>query len=264
MTGKDPIENRMKNLLDADKSPVGIFSVLGGATTAEALCMTGVDYIIFDTEHGPYDVEHTAMLLRTAELYGITGVVRVKDSSRGSILKMLDIGASGIIIPQVHSLEEVKQIVEYGKYYPIGRRGMSFGRRTGFGEQPFASGDIQDYFDTCNRQTLLIPQCETVGCLEAIEEIMALDGIDGIFVGPYDLSMDMGIAKQFDHPDFLAALERIKKAARDAGKFSLIYCADAALARQRLKEGFDGVAVGNDVNFFINSVKNMVHTMHQG
>ena len=252
------MENRMKNLMDANKAPVGIFSVLGGATTAEALCLTGIDYIIFDTEHGPYDVEHTAMLLRTAELHGVTGVVRVKDSTRSSILKMLDIGASAIIIPQVQNLEEVKNIVEYGKYYPVGRRGMSFGRRTGFGELDFASGNIQNYFDTCNRQTLLIPQCETVGCLEQIEDIMALDGVDGIFVGPYDLSMTMGIAKQFEHPDFLAALERIKNAARSNHKFAIIYCADAQLGHQRLQEGFDSVAVGNDVNFFIDAVKDMV------
>lgn len=263
MAVRDPMENRMKNLMDVGNNPVGIFSVLSGANPAEALCMTGVDYIIFDTEHGPYDVEHAALLLRIAELHGVTGVVRVKDSTRGSILKMLDIGASGIIIPQVQSLEEVKGIVEYGKYYPIGRRGMSFGRRTGFGEQPFAAGDIQDYFDTCNRQTLLIPQCETLGCLEQIEEIMAVDGIDGIFVGPYDLSMCMGIAKQFDHPDFLAALERIKKAARDNNKFTMIYCADAELGARRIQEGFDSVAVGNDVNFLIDSVKDMVHAMHK-
>lgn len=263
MAARDPMENRMKNLLDAGKAPIGIFSVLGGPITAEALCMTGVDYIIFDTEHAPHDVDHAAMQLRTAELHGVTGIVRVIDSSRRSILKMLDIGASGIIIPQVQSLEEVKNIVEYGKYYPVGRRGMSYGRRTGFGEQPFAKGDIQDYFEICNRQTLLIPQCETVGCLEEIEEIMALDGVDGIFVGPYDLSITMGIAKQFEHPDFLAALERIKKAARDNGKFTIIYCGDAPLGRRRLEEGFDSVAVGNDVNFFIDSVKDMVHTMHE-
>lgn len=257
------MKNLLKDKIEAGAAPVGVFSVLGGINAAEALSLTGVDYIIFDTEHGPYDVEHAVLLLRAAELHDTTALVRVKDSSRASVLKMLDIGAAGIIIPQVQTLEEVKSIVESGKYYPVGRRGMSFARGAGYGEYEYAKGEIQDYFDTCNRQSLLIPQCETVGCLEQIEEIMQLDGVDGVFVGPYDLSMTMGIARQFDHPDFLAALERIKKAARDAGKFTIIYCADAALGRQRLQEGFDSVAVGNDVNFFIDSVKAMVAAMHK-
>ena len=258
MSVRAAMDNLLKDKLYAQKGPVGIFSALGDINAAEALSLTGVDYIIFDTEHGPYDVEHVAMLLRAVELHDTTAVVRVKDCSRASVLKMLDIGAAGIIIPQIQNVAEINSIVEYGKYYPVGRRGMSFARGAGFGEYEYAKGKIQDYFDTCNCQSLLIPQCETLGCLEHIEEIAQIEGVDGIFVGPYDLSMCMGIAQQFDHPDFLAALERIKKAARDAHKFTMIYCADAALGRQRLQEGFDSVAVGNDINFYIDAVKAMV------
>ena len=90
-----------------------------------------------------------------------------------------------------------------------------------YGYLEHAKGDINDYFATCNRETLLIPQCETKGCLENIEEIAKVDGIDGIFVGPYDLSVAMGIPTQFDKPEFKAALERILKAVKDAVNLQL-------------------------------------------
>ena len=237
----------MKNLLREKimngVKTVGTFFEAGNASVAEALALTDLDYMLIDTEHGPF--------------------VRVKDSNRNSILKMLDIGAGGLIIPQVHSIEEIKKIVEYGKYFPVGQRGVAFARGAGYGYLEHAKGDINDYFATCNRETLLIPQCETMGCLENIEEIAKVDGIDGIFVGPYDLSVAMGIPTQFDKPEFKAALERILKAVKDAGKFTIIYCADFNVANTRLKQGFDSVTVGQDVNFYIDAINAMVHSIER-
>ena len=157
----------MKNLLrekimNGEKT-VGTFFEAGNASVAEALALTDLDYMLIDTEHGPFDVESVMLMLRGAELHGTTALVRVKDSNRNSILKMLDIGAGGLIIPQVHSLEEIKKIVEYGKYFPVGQRGVAFARGAGYGYLEHAKGDINDYFATCNRETLLIPQCETKG-----------------------------------------------------------------------------------------------------
>lgn len=257
----------MKNLLrekimNGEKT-VGTFFEAGNASVAEALALTDLDYMLIDTEHGPFDVESVMLMLRGAELHGTTALVRVKDSNRNSILKMLDIGAGGLIIPQVHSLEEIKKIVEYGKYFPVGQRGVAFARGAGYGYLEHAKGDINDYFATCNRETLLIPQCETKGCLENIEEIAKVDGIDGIFVGPYDLSVAMGIPTQFDKPEFKAALERILKAVKDAGKFTIIYCADFNVANTRLKQGFDSVTVGQDVNFYIDTINEMVHSIEK-
>ena len=117
--------------------------------------------------------------------------------------------------------------MEYGKYFPVGQRGVAFARGAGYGYLEHAKGDINDYFATCNRETLLIPQCETKGCLENIEEIAKVDGIDGIFVGPYDLSVAMGIPTQFD------------------------------------KQGFDSVTVGQDVNFYIDAINEMVHSIEK-
>lgn len=257
----------MKNLLREKiangQKTVGTFFEMGNASVAEALALTDLDYMLIDTEHGPFDVESVMHMLRAAELHGTTALVRVKDSNRNSILKMLDIGAGGLVVPQVHSIEEIHELVKYAKYYPVGQRGVAFARGAGYGYASHAQGDINTYFETCNRETLLIPQCETMGCLENIEEIAKVDGVDGIFVGPYDLSVAMGIPTQFDKPEFKAAMERILKAVKAAGKFTIIYCADAKLANVRLKQGFDSVTVGQDVNFYVNAINAMVHEIEK-
>ena len=252
----------MKNLfLEKTKKgekTIGTFLEMGVSTVAETLARSNLDYIIIDSEHGPFGVESTMEMLRGIELNNCTPFVRVSDSSRTAILKMLDIGAKGIIIPQVHSIQEIYKIVESGKYFPVGQRGVAFARGAGFGYAEHAKSDINSYFETCNKETLLIPQCETLGCLEEIEEIAKVEGIDGIFVGPYDLSVAMGIPTEFDNPKFVAAVDRILKAVKAAGKFAIIYCADAPLGTKRLKQGFDSVTVGQDANFYVDAINQMV------
>lgn len=253
----------MKNLfmekIRNGEQPVGTFLEFGDQGVAEALALTDLDYMLIDTEHGPYDVETVMTMIRSAELHDCTPFVRVKDSNRNSILKMLDVGAQGLIIPQVHSIEEIRKIVEYGKYFPVGQRGVAFARGCGFGYKDYTKGDINDYFAYCDRETLLIPQCETMGCLKDIENIARVDGIDGIFVGPYDLSVAMGIPTQFDKPEFKDALKRILAAVADAGKFTIIFAGTPELAKQRLAEGFNSVTVSQDVNFYIDAINEMYH-----
>ena len=99
-----------------------------------------------------------------------------------------------------------------------------------------------------NEQVLVIPQCETVGALENIETIVNMEGVDGIFVGPFDLSISMGIPGQFDHPDFVSSLERVQKACREAGKFCMIFAGNPAAVTERFKQGYDAVAYGLDAS----------------
>ena len=132
--------------------------------------------------------------------------MHVRDSSRAAVLHALDLGARGIIIPDVQSVEEARRLVEYAKYYPLGARGFAFSRSAKYGFLPELK-QIGDYFTATNQRTILMPQCETAGALEHIEEIAALDGIDGIFVGPYDLSVALGAPARFATPRFAEALD---------------------------------------------------------
>ncbi|MGG1661550.1 HpcH/HpaI aldolase family protein [Brevibacillus sp. NRS-1366] len=251
------MENNMKEKMLHGESVLGTFFALGGSTAVECLGISGLDFLVIDTEHGPFDVESSMDFIRVAELRGITPLVRVKDGSRSSILKMLDVGAKGLVVPCIETIDQVKQLVEYGKYYPTGKRGFTYARAAGYGFESFTK-NMDEYFKTCNEKTMILPQCETQGCLNHIEEIVNIDGVDGIFIGPYDLSIGMGIPAQFTHPDFVMAIDRILKACKDAGKFSFIYSADSSTAKKYVADGFDGVAISVDAAVYISGFKSII------
>jgi 4-hydroxy-2-oxoheptanedioate aldolase len=246
------MKNLLKEKMMKGEKAVGTFFELGGNTAVECLGLTGLDFLIIDTEHGPFDIESSMDFIRTAELRNITALARIKDITRPSVLKMLDVGAKGLIVPCVETVEQVKDLVQWAKYYPVGKRGFFMARPAGYGYESFAQ-NVDEYFRICNEETLLIPQCETMGCLENIEEIVNIEGVDGIFIGPYDLSIGMGKPAQFSDPEFTQALARILKACKEAGKFSFIYTGSNAAAKQYLADGFDAVAVSMDAAVYINA-----------
>ena len=251
------MENTVKQKILNGEKVLGTFFQLNSNSAVECLGISGLDFFIIDTEHGPSDVDNAINFVRSAELRNITPFVRIKDVTRPSVLKMLDIGAKALIVPCVETIEEIKNLVEWSKYYPLGRRGFFTARPAGYGYEDFAK-NVNEYFNTCNEHTLLIPQCETMGCLNNIEEIVNIDGVDGIFVGPYDLSIAMGKPAEFNDTEFLTAITRILKSCKEAGKFSFIYTGDNKMAKKYLEDGFDGVAVNFDASVFINAYKNLI------
>ena len=248
----------------AGEKTLGTFMAIGSGTSAECIGLAGYDYVIIDTEHGPFNPDSAIDYIRAARLYGAVPFVRVQDTSRASILKMLDGGAMGLIIPQIHTIEEIRHIVEYGKYPPVGSRGVAPGVGTGFWAEDWAQHGLAQTFETANRETMLFPQCETVGCLEHIEEIAAVDGVDGIFVGPFDLSVAMGIPLDFEHPDFKAALRRILDACKAAGKPTIIYAGTEEDARKDFAMGFTSVAYNQDGALLIEALKAAKASIFEG
>ena len=122
---------------------------------------------------------------------------------------------------------------------------------------------MTEYMEKSNERVLLLPQCETVEALEHIEEIVAIDGLDGIFIGPFDLSICMGIPAQFDHSDFRAAIDRILLACKKAGKICLVFSSDPDEAHTFLDMGFDAVANSIDSIVFIEAYRNIVHRIRE-
>lgn len=243
--------------LEAGQGVVGTFCHLGGPAVAECLSLSGLDYVIIDTEHGPFLEESTGEMIRAIQLHSAEAFVRVRDSSRAAVLHALDLGARGIIIPDVQSVEEARRLVEYAKYYPLGARGFAFSRCAKYGFSPDLK-HIGEYFDATNRRTILMPQCETAGALEHIEEIAALDGIDGIFVGPYDLSVALGAPAQFSTPRFAEALERVIRACRTSGKLAFIYANTMPEAKAYFAQGYQGAAIGTDTAFLVKAIQGML------
>ena len=251
------MKNVLKERLQKGQKVLGTMFKAGSNTAVECFGYAGLDFFVIDTEHGPFDVESALDFIRTAELSDTTPLVRVKDSTRASVLKMLDVGARGIIIPNINSIEEVEKIVEYGKYYPLGQRGFATNRAGGFGFADFAC-ETENYLATANRQTMLIPQCETLGCLENIEKITNIEGVDGIFVGPYDLSVALGKPAQVNSQEVSGAIERILKACKTAGKFAFIFAGSKEVARKYFAAGYDAVAYSTDAIIYIEAYKQII------
>ena len=226
------MKNQLREKMLRGEKTVGAFLFINSASAVECLGLAGLDYVIIDGEHTAFDAQNVLEFSRTAKLYGITPLARVTEINRSSVLRFLDAGAMGLIIPNVSSFEEAQSIVEWGKYAPMGKRGVSASAGTDFWLTDFATQGFEHTFEVSNRETMLIPQCETVGCLENIEKIVALDGIDGIFVGPYDLSTSMGIPGQFHLKEFRDALQHILKACADAGKPTIMYAGSREAARE--------------------------------
>lgn len=236
---------------------IGTFMELKDTQIVESLAVGGLDFFIVDLEHSSMSTETLKPIVQTAELRQITPLVRVKNISRADILRPLDLGVQGLVIPDVRSVEEVKEIISWGKYKPLGQRGFFTSRITDFGYSDEMQ-DLDALFNYQNENTLLIPQCETVESLENIEEIAALDGVDGIFVGPFDLSISMGIPTQFDHPRFVEALQRIYDACKKNDKFIFIFGANPEAAKKLLSQGYDAVTCGMDTNLIIDSARQML------
>ena len=247
--------NRIKEKIASGKKIIGTFHELGSTTAANLIGYTGLDYAIIDCEHGPFEPETVQELAHAMEMNNVVPFARVKEISRPAILKNLDAGAQGLIIPNVKTIEEAKDIVRYGKFRPVGERGVAATVSSGFWFSDILSDGIDGYFKKANEITMLIPQCETVECLENIEEIAALDGIDGIFVGPYDLSTAMGKPAQFEDPEIKAAIARILAACKAAGKLSFIYTGDIAKAREYLEMGFDSVTYALDAIMLVEAYR---------
>ncbi len=251
------MKNIVKSKLERGEKVFGTFFWSCSDTIAECLGYSGLDYIIIDSEHSPIDTESAVNLIRIAKLKNLTPFVRVKDTSRSSILKMLDAGAEALVIPCLKSVDEVKRVVEYGKYGPIGQRGFAISRGGGYGYETYAN-NLDTYFNTSNTETLLLPMCETAEFLENIETISLIDGVDGIFVGPYDLSVALGSPGKFETPEFKNVLKRIVEVCQSSGKYAMIYSNSPSVAKEHIAMGYQSSAIGIDVQMLIQKYRETI------
>ena len=200
MNAMNVIDTRLPELLRGQRALLGMFVGIPSPSLVEMCGHAGVDFVIVDNEHGPAGIESTEHMLRAARASGIIPVVRTLESD---ILRVLDIGASAIQVPQVNSAEQARRIVAAAKYPPLGMRGAAFSTRAaGYG---FFGGE-QHVADS-NTGTAVIVMTETRTALDHLDEILSVPGIDAVFFGPNDLSFSLGHPGQMTHPDVVAAIE---------------------------------------------------------
>ena len=250
--------NRIREKFLNHELSVGTFTQLTSTVAVEALGRTGLDYVLIDTDHSAVGIEFLSSAITAADAAGIVPLVRINDIARSKVLQPLDYGAQGLIVPAVETVEQVRRLVEYAKFPPVGNRGFCPTRDGGYGYDEVSMQGTDVYFAHANQETLLIPQCETVGCLDHIEEITAMDGVDGIFVGPFDLSIALGRPMAFDCDEMRAALDRILNACHKNNKMAFIFCGDAHAAKARAAQGFDSVTAGLDIMALVDSYRAMV------
>jgi 4-hydroxy-2-oxoheptanedioate aldolase len=215
---------------------------------AEAIADSGFDYVCIDMQHGYADGSDTVALLQALSLGSTVPVVRVPWNSPDTIGRVLDAGALGVIVPMVNTPEDAARAVAACRYAPAGIR--SYGPvRAGI---TFGSG----YFDAANDRVACIPMIETRQAVENVEDILAVPGIDAVYIGPTDLSVSYGLAPAFDHDGgpFAAALERVLDACPRRGVVPGIH-ATGALASKRLAAGFRMVTVANDLNALLGGLR---------
>jgi len=219
--------------------------------------IAGMDYVVIDMEHGPHQLQDAVDGIKASNLRGFTPFVRIPSVDRENVLKLLDAGAMGLIIPCVQGVDDIKQLVKYGKYPPEGERGLAFARGSGWGFDSWIK-DLGTYFSVCNRQQLLIPQCETLGCLNDLDLILAIDGVAGIFVGPFDLSAAMECPGEVNSPAFKDTVRKIMDSCHKVGKFCIMFVNTVSEAKEYFEMGMDSVAVGMDAPLYIRMYKAIV------
>lgn len=214
----------------------------------------GAKYVIYDMEHTGLGFESLKWLFASCRGLPIAPMVRVPVGEYTWLARALDIGAQGVMIPMVESAEQAARIAQACCYPPLGRRGAAFG----FAQCDYKGGDIGKKMRDFHNRNLVIAQIETERGLEQVDAIAAMQGIDVLWVGHFDLSNFMGIAGQFDHPLFLSAMQRIADVAKQHGKIAGFLASDAAWADKVMAMGYTMIATGPDTAVLQQGFSNMI------
>jgi 4-hydroxy-2-oxoheptanedioate aldolase len=234
-------QNTFKRALAAGRAQIGLWSSLSSNYTVEVIAGAGFDWILLDSEHSPADIENLLTQLQAAAPYPSHPVVRVPWNDMVTIKRVLDIGAQSLLVPYVSTVEEARAAVSYTRYPPAGVRGVAgTTRATRFGR-------VADYARRAHEEICVLVQVETQGALSNIEAIAAVEGVDGIFIGPADLHASLGHPGEVANPKVKPMIDDAIRRIRKAGKAPGILTPNEADARHWLECGALFVAVGADV-----------------
>lgn len=218
---------------------------LNSPAVTEIMSAVGFDWLFIDAEHAPLEPFQMQALLQGA---GATPcVIRLPAGDEVPIKKALDIGAAGIIAPQVNSADHARRIVQAAKYAPVGQRGLGIARAHGYGLS------VREYMQRANDDTAVIVQAEHRDAVEHIREIVRVDGVDGVLIGPYDLSASLGLPGAVDHPEVTGAIERVRAACAEVGLPIGIFGVTAEAVQPYIARGFTMIVVGVDTVLMANA-----------
>lgn len=237
--------SNLKNKLNKNELTVGSWISIAHPDVVEVMATAGFQWLVVDMEHTATDINTAKNLIATIKAKGMQPLVRVGANDELIIKRVLDSGADGIIVPMIKNEEEAKRAVDFVKYPPYGKRGVGLYRAQNYGTT------FPEYKDWNQENSVVIAQVEHIEAVKNIDEILTTDGIDGIMVGPYDLSASMGHPGEYDRADVKEALEKVKEACKRLNKplgFHVIK-SEAKYLQEKIDEGYTLLAFSIDFFF---------------
>jgi 2-keto-3-deoxy-L-rhamnonate aldolase RhmA len=234
--------------------PIGPFLKIPSVEVVEIMKEAGFDFVVFDSEHAMLSVSDLNVLIAVSRALDLPPIVRVPDHNYGDMQRILDAGATGILWPHVSDGDECRRLVGQAWHPPVGTRGSGGGMRAG--GWGISRDDDVDYRRDGRERVMRIPMIEEIGAVERADEILSVEGIDGVFIGPGDLSMTMG--KKPTDPEVVDAVERTFQVAKTRDVPVATLARGAADARRLIEHGYDFVMVGNDTGMLGRSAQAIV------
>ena len=229
---------------------LGIFSKTIDSNLVEAIGYSGLDFMIFDQEHGTADFTTIQNHVRAAKLTGLTSVIRVPENNHNLIGSAFDTGANAVQVPNISSYKEAKSAIDAAKFYPKGNRGVCCYVKSA----KFGTEEKKSYFNKANKKQLIL-QVERKKGIESIDQILELENFDILFIGPYDLSQSLGYPGQVDHPEVIKAINDLATKVKSSGKTLGTFVDHVNKIKQFQEKGFGYIAYSVDLNIFTNSIK---------
>lgn len=228
------MENRVRQTLRDGGTVLGAFVPPPSPEMVEICAAAGFDFVLIDAEHGPITPEGAYPMILAAEARGIEALARIGQNDRQEILKYLDLGVAGVMIPQVHTPDLAKAAVEAMRYAPRGARGLAGGRTFDWG----LSDPLATMVPQINERVLSIIQFEHISALEHIDDLLATPDLDVLFVGPNDLSHSMGHTGNLEHPEVRAVIDQVTAAAKGGAVALATTASNAEEAKRQIERGF--------------------------
>ena len=235
-------DNAFKAKLLADEELTGTFLNIPHAMMMEILQKSGLDFAIIDAEHAPFNPETIDQCVRVGDYCGLQPIIRVQDNIPVYIQRAVDLMPAAVLVPQVGTAEDAEAAVRAAYFQPKGARGLSPNTRFA----GYSADNSADLTALANENMCVICQAEGVEGIENLDAILSVDGVDAIYIGPYDLSVSMGLPGKLDHPDVEQKMREIIAKARDYGKTVGTYCQTLEMAKKWQKAGLKFLTLGVD------------------
>ena len=246
----------LKDALRQNKTLIGTLVTTSSPEVAEVLTLAGFDWLFIDLEHGNLSIQDAQRVIQVVAGRCFT-VVRVPDATDENVKRVLDTGCDGIIAPHVNSADEARKIVALAKYPPEGERSVGLGRAQGYGL------NFADYIASANAHTSVIVQIEHQNAVNSVDQILQVQGIDALFIGPYDLSGSMGLLGQVSDTKVVAAIDKVHSACARSNMPLGIFCTTAEQSSAAIKKGAQIVAVGTDLMHMSNSARTALEAIRE-